>query len=630
MSLVFLPELKKLRLDSGQFALPKTSTVTIDSRELASQAKDVAALLGRASISVSIPSIADTVLLRVNGKLKPGGYRLTVSAQQILIEGASAPGVHYGVQTLRQLLSQSTGGLVPCLHIEDWPDFEKRGIYYDVCRGRVPKLERLKELAEHLSRHKINELQLYMEHTFRFRGHPDIGKGASPLSAEDILELDAFCHERHIELIPSLASFGHLSTVLKHPQYHHLTEDWAEKRYVAPDAKDRVLERYLPAWSLAPAVPESYEFLDSLFAEFLPLFRSPTFNVCCDETYDLGLGRSYELAQKIGKDRLYLNHILKLRDLAAKYGKRIMLWGDIIREYPEAASELPKDVTVLDWAYDYDHAFGRIRDFKKAGLPFYACPGTSSWVSPFARIHEAQCNIAGFAAAGKRNGALGLLTTDWGDGGHFNFMEYSWHGYMCGAEQGWNVKGDQQSFTARFCKLFIGIDAPEFTQALVKLGDVTHLKAEGYYQSLWLHLFFACPGEAVLQLGDVNGFSVCRGKIRKGKLRIDAALGKKTLKELDEVRVVLKKFSRRRTADPLGILSYWIFAVDTLRHAARKLTVLGIDGNDSPVKRKALKKEMTSLLSRFETLWAERNRSSEIRITRTRYQRVLKALQPRE
>ena len=118
-----------------------------------------------------------------------------------------------------ELLELNPAGTLPVLTIDDWPDFKDRGIYYDVARGRVPKTERLVALAGALSQFKINQLQPYIEHTFSFRGHPDIGKGASPLKPDDILALDQACRDRHVELVPSLASFGHLSPVLRLPQY---------------------------------------------------------------------------------------------------------------------------------------------------------------------------------------------------------------------------------------------------------------------------------------------------------------------------------------------------------------------------------------------------------------------------
>ena len=75
--------------------------------------------------------------------------------------------------TLRQLLREY-GRRLPCLQIRDWPDFSRRGVMLDISRGRVPKLETLLELVEQLADFKINELQLYTEHTFAYRQHKSV------------------------------------------------------------------------------------------------------------------------------------------------------------------------------------------------------------------------------------------------------------------------------------------------------------------------------------------------------------------------------------------------------------------------------------------------------------------------
>lgn len=620
-----LPQPQKLTLDHGSFALPATGTIGICCQELHPAAAVAAGLFRRVTINIAVRGVADTLTLAVNARLKPGGYRLRVSAQGVRIEGQSAAAVAYGVQTLRQLAAQASGGRLPCLRIDDWPDFADRGVYYDVCRGRMPKLEELFQLADNLARYKINQLQLYIEHTFAFRGHPKIGKGASPLTAEDILALDAFCAGRGIELVPSLASFGHLSPVLSIPEYRHLAEDWGIGKFVAP--KDELPAWFsCKAWTLSPANPDIYPFLDSLFAEFLPLFRSPRFNICCDETWDLGLGQSYALCKKLGKGVVYLNHIKKVRNLCRKYGKKVMFWGDIIRHHPELIKDIPKDVTVLDWGYGYKHPFDRIKDFKKVGLPFYACPGTSSWVSLFPRLPEAMANIAGFAAAGHKYGARGLLNTDWGDGGHYNFMEFSWHGYLFGAEQGWNTKADQASFTARFAKVFFNSDERALVDAINTLGEVSHLGGP-YYQSIWQHVFFAAPGDKVLSHADPIDMSVANnGTIAIRKQRFDAKLGREHLARLVLVRQVLVAQAARKDGDPAAVLDYWIFALDTIAHAARKLTVLGSSGRDTKAARQQLKQEQRELLRRFQALWFARNRTSEIRVTLERYRQAIKAL----
>ena len=63
-----------------------------------------------------------------------------------------------------------------------------------------------------------------MEHTFLFAGFSEVWRDDTPLTPEDILELDAYCRKRHMELIPSIACFGHLYKVLRTRTYRHLCE----------------------------------------------------------------------------------------------------------------------------------------------------------------------------------------------------------------------------------------------------------------------------------------------------------------------------------------------------------------------------------------------------------------------
>ena len=618
--LSLLPQPKQLTVGKGFFHIPAGATIGIADQSLFPAACELTALFGEAAINTALPGIADTVSLALDDALPFDGYALIITSESISIVGKSTAAVFYGIQTLDQILRQSPAERIPCVTIQDWPDFQDRGVYYDLCRGRVPPLGQLLALARTLAHYKINHLQLYIEHTFLFRGHPDIGKDASPLSAEDILILDGCCREMHIELVPSLASFGHLASVLNHPQYHHLAEDWAEGKLLNPEAQDIPSWARPRGWTLSPANPDIYGFLDSLFAEFLPLFSSKRFNVCCDETWDLGMGQSYEMCKKLGKGVVYLNHIKKLNKLAAKYGKSIMFWGDIIRHYPELIPQIPKDVVVLDWGYGWNHPFERIEDFKKAGLEFIACPGTSSWVSLFPRLPEAEANIAGFAAAGRKHGARGVLNTDWGDGGHYNFMEYSFHGYLFGAEQSWNTQADQASFTPRFAKCFLGRDDADLVKAIRELGEITFLNVNGYYQSVWQTALFAHPTAPVFTAPQPVGASfIGKGKITSGRFQFDAAWGKAVRKRLAAVRTVFAKYAGKPGLDEFGVLPYWIFAVDTIDCAARKLAAFGDGGRATPAERTGIRNRLKQLRKRFEDLWMARNRTSEIRFTLARY-----------
>ena len=48
------------------------------------------------------------------------------------------------------------------------------GWFMDVTRGRIPKMAYLKELADRCSLYKINQLHLYIEHTFLFDGLSEV------------------------------------------------------------------------------------------------------------------------------------------------------------------------------------------------------------------------------------------------------------------------------------------------------------------------------------------------------------------------------------------------------------------------------------------------------------------------
>src|SRR5262249_41747840 len=153
------------------------------------------------------------------------------------------------------------------------------------------------------------------------------------------------------------------------------------------------------AYSLCPLDPGSIRLVEGLFDELLPHFSSSQFNVGCDETWDLGQGRSREECRKRGTERVYLDFLLKIHALVTQRGRRMQFWGDIIIHTPELIPNLPRDVIALEWGYEADHPFDRDGSlFKEAGIPFYVCPGTSSWLSCSGRTDNAIANLKSAAA----------------------------------------------------------------------------------------------------------------------------------------------------------------------------------------------------------------------------------------
>ena len=104
------------------------------------------------------------------------------------------------------------------------PPLPYRGYYHDVTRGRVPTLHFLKQLADKLSEYKLNQMQLYIENTYLFRDFSEVWRSDDPLTPEEIIELDDYCYERGIELVPSISTFSHLYQVLRTRQFSYLCE----------------------------------------------------------------------------------------------------------------------------------------------------------------------------------------------------------------------------------------------------------------------------------------------------------------------------------------------------------------------------------------------------------------------
>lgn len=380
------------------------------------------------------------------------GYELQISDDGVRVEGHGPAGLRYGVETLGQLIAAN--GRFPCCRIEDAPDFRYRGVMLDVSRGKVPTVETIRTVIDRCAALKLNVLMLYTEHTFRFRRHPEIGRDDSPLDAQALQDLDRYAAEQHVELIPCLQSLGHMEHVLKLDRYRQLAETDL-------------------GWTVSPAEPGTYDLLGDLLDEYLPNFRSSFYNANCDEPWDLERGKSGPRAAELGPGGVYLEHVRRVRDLAAKHGRRTMIWGDVVHAHPERIPEIDRDFVLLDWWYEAEHVdFDRVKAFSDAKIEFWVCPGTSSWNSLFPRVENSRLNISRWADAGRRHGAAGLLNTDWGDFGHYNLLGNSWFAYAWGAQESWSGNCDAKAFDAAFSRRLFSDSSGEVARLYRALGDV--------------------------------------------------------------------------------------------------------------------------------------------------------------
>ena len=372
------------------------------------------------------------VSLRLVNALPPQSYTLVITEEKIEILGRDRAGVGYGIQTLCQLI-RNRGALLPTLNIEDKPDILARGFYMDQARGRSFKLDTLKKQIDVLSRYKINQYQLYIEQSFAFRGFSEMWREDSVLTPEEIMEIDKYCADRDIDFVPSLASFGHLYELLKTKSYEDICEleDTAGK----PFSFWEKMQHH----TVNVADERSFKVIKKMFDEYLPLFSSKYVNICADETFDLGKGKSKELADKIGTDRMYMEFLKKLCEYVVSKGKVPMFWGDIICKFPEFIKELPKETICMAWGYLADQKDDICRPVAEVGANMYLCPGVCGWNTFINRIDTAYSNIKTLSGYARKYNAIGLLNTEWGDFGHVNNPSFATPGIIYGGVFTWNL-----------------------------------------------------------------------------------------------------------------------------------------------------------------------------------------------
>lgn len=519
------------------------------------------------------------------------GYQLTVTVGGIFITASTAAGLFYGVVTLIQILDHC-GSVLPGLRINDWPDYPVRGVMLDISRNKVPKMETLYNLVELLASWKINQLQLYTEHTFAYWNHPVVWEHASPLTGEEILSLDAFCRERHIELVPNQNSFGHMRRWLTHPEYNHLAE--------CPEGCDTEWGYFEEPFSLCPEDPGSLKLLCSLYDELLPHFSSKHFNIGCDETVDLGQGRSAQIVRERGAGRVYFDFLKKLTSEVMARNHKIQFWGDIIVKRPDLVAELPRNITALEWGYEADHPFdehGQL--FDRSGIPYYVCPGTSSWNSVGGRTENAVANLLNAAKNGMKHGAVGYLNTDWGDNGHWQPLPVSYIGFAYGAGLSWSLAANEHIDLAQVVsKYAFEDDSGQLGSIAYELGDVDHDTGGRLANATILFSLLQTPP---------GGLDGVREKLLSGKIQaggLEAAQSRLT--KIAEQLSSIKSENRRNSL----ILNELEWVTNLLKHACRRgIWMLNLeDDQEEEGASLELAQDAGRLIKTFKYIWHERNR----------------------
>ncbi len=512
--------------------------------------------------------------------LPPQGYHLSIDDSGVELAGGDEAGLFYGEATLAQLARLHDGSL-PIGVIRDDPDFEVRGVMLDVSRDKVPKNETLYALIERLAALKINQVQLYSEHTFAYRNHPEVHQAASPFTAEEIVELDAFCRARHVELVPNQNCLGHMNRWLVHDRYRSLA--------IAPNGFTDPYGISRGPMTMEPRNPGSLALVRELLAELLPLFTSRRVHVGLDEAWELPHERIDD----------FLDWVATLRGLPELSGHKMLMWGDMVTGRTDLLSRLPADVTVCEWGYDDWYPFDeRCAALADAGLDFWVAPGTSSWLSILGRVTNARTTCRNAAAAGLAHGATGYLNTDWGDMGHLQQSVISEPPFVYGAAVSWCLETNAELELAPALSTHVfGDPTGGLADALLAIGDA-HLLVTPQFPNM----------SAVVANLYYPQLPVGRG-LTKGLTaeELDALVDR-----LEEARRLVDR-ARSARDDAALLVDETRFSIDLVEllvdDAESRMDEDGLLGSVPEDARDELVRRLGVLTDRYRELWLSRNRT---------------------
>ena len=193
----------------------------------------VALLEARTGLSLTRGERA-TIELRIDpGAGAAESYRIAVDEASVVVTGADAAGLFYGVQTLSQLVARDGGDwVVPVVTITDAPRFAYRGVMLDVAR-HFHSVDTVKGYIDRAASLKLNALHLHLTDDQGWRiqleSRPELTELASGTSIggdpggfytkDDYREIVAYAAAHHMIVVPEIDMPGHTHAVgLAYPE----------------------------------------------------------------------------------------------------------------------------------------------------------------------------------------------------------------------------------------------------------------------------------------------------------------------------------------------------------------------------------------------------------------------------
>ena len=362
-------EIKQVK--SKPFMLTASTTIVSlnDSEEMRRNAqflKEYIADACKLNLAVDSKKSTSSIILAIDPKIKNSeGYSIVVNSKGVVIKGATAQGVFYGVQTLRKSLPITTVAgsieLDPVV-IDDAPRFGYRGMMLDCARHFFP-LEFVKRYIDLLAMHNMNvfhwhltedqgwrlEIKKYPELTQKGSirrgtqvGHNDGVFDGVPYGGyytqEQAREIVEYARQRYITVIPEFDIPGHTKAALAcYPELgctggpYQVARSWGVFQDVLCLGKE-----------------ETFTFVQDVLDEIMDIFPSKVIHIGGDEAPTVAWEQCPLCQKKMKEEGVDAKHFQgyftnRIEKYLNSKGHSMMGWDEILE------GKISTTATVMSW-----------------------------------------------------------------------------------------------------------------------------------------------------------------------------------------------------------------------------------------------------------------------------------------
>ena len=335
------------------------------------------------------------------------------------------------------------------------------GVMIDCSRNAVMSVESIKKFAGIIKKMGYNTLMLYTEDTFELDNRPLFGYMRGRYTKAELREIDDYCNELGIEVIPCMQTLAHLEGIFKWGDFAEVN-DYNNILLIGEE--------------------KTYELIDDMFRNLSESFRSRKIHIGMDEAWMVGLGKYREKNGIVDRFDMINGHLNRVCEIAKKYDYKPMIWHDMfcslaindimyyyedgdydLSRIPENEKLMPKDVSIVYWDYykteykDYDRIMNICKKFNR-DMIFAGGAWTWRGFSPDNDFSIKTTEPA--LRACKDHGIKDVIITIWGDDGA-ECSPYAVLPSLMYSAEAYKGNTDMDSIKAKF-KEIVGADFDSF------------------------------------------------------------------------------------------------------------------------------------------------------------------------